>query len=73
MHEMQDFNTDERTQLFYHGSKAAVELEMDAHRDATQDTHREVYRKKLGRNSQCPCDSGKKYKKCCLPKSRYVG
>ncbi len=21
--------------------------------------------KKIGRNSQCPCGSGKKYKKCC--------
>ena len=23
---------------------------------------------KLGRNSTCNCKSGKKYKKCCLPK-----
>ena len=23
-------------------------------------------RQKLGRNSPCPCGSGKKYKKCCL-------
>ena len=23
---------------------------------------------KLGRNNPCPCGSGKKYKKCCLPK-----
>ena len=23
---------------------------------------------KIGRNSPCPCGSGKKYKKCCLPK-----
>jgi hypothetical protein len=22
---------------------------------------------KAGRNDPCPCDSGKKYKKCCLP------
>ena len=22
--------------------------------------------KKIGRNAKCPCDSGKKYKKCCL-------
>ena len=20
----------------------------------------------IGRNSKCPCDSGKKYKKCCI-------
>ncbi len=25
-------------------------------------------RKKVGRNDQCPCGSGKKYKKCCLEK-----
>lgn len=23
-------------------------------------------KKKIGRNEKCPCDSGKKYKKCCL-------
>ncbi len=25
-------------------------------------------KKKIGRNDPCPCGSGKKYKKCCLPK-----
>ena len=25
-----------------------------------------VERKSVGRNDQCPCGSGKKYKKCCL-------
>lgn len=24
---------------------------------------------KIGRNEQCPCNSGKKYKKCCLAKN----
>nr|MEE4269249.1 SEC-C metal-binding domain-containing protein [Candidatus Krumholzibacteria bacterium] len=24
--------------------------------------------RKFGRNSPCPCGSGKKYKKCCLQK-----
>jgi len=23
---------------------------------------------KIGRNAPCPCGSGKKYKRCCLPK-----
>lgn len=27
-------------------------------------------KKKIGRNERCPCGSGKKYKKCCLRKSR---
>ena len=25
--------------------------------------------KKISRNAPCPCDSGKKYKKCCLTKT----
>ena len=25
---------------------------------------------KIGRNAPCPCGSGKKYKKCCLNKSK---
>lgn len=25
---------------------------------------------KIGRNDPCPCGSGKKYKKCCLSKSK---
>ena len=25
-----------------------------------------VRRKKLGRNDPCPCNSGKKFKKCCM-------
>lgn len=24
---------------------------------------------KIGRNDPCPCDSGKKYKKCCMNKT----
>jgi len=28
---------------------------------------------KVGRNDPCPCGSGKKYKKCCLPKDRGQG
>ncbi|HDY89503.1 MAG TPA: hypothetical protein ENH82_15495, partial [bacterium] len=23
--------------------------------------------KKVGRNDKCPCDSGRKFKQCCLP------
>lgn len=28
---------------------------------------------KIGRNELCPCDSGKKYKKCCLINPEYEG
>lgn len=27
---------------------------------------RKVTNTKIGRNDKCPCNSGKKYKKCCL-------
>ena len=30
-------------------------------------------KKKIGRNAPCPCGSGKKYKKCCWPKTFGVG
>jgi len=26
-------------------------------------------KEKIGRNEKCPCNSGKKYKKCCLNKT----
>jgi len=26
--------------------------------------------KKIGRNDPCPCNSGKKYKKCCMGKEK---
>ena len=29
--------------------------------------------KKVGRNDPCPCGSGKKYKKCCMPKHQASG
>jgi preprotein translocase subunit SecA len=28
---------------------------------------------KIGRNDPCPCGSGKKYKKCCLPREESKG
>jgi uncharacterized protein len=31
-------------------------------------TSQPIYDNKIGRNDQCPCGSGKKYKKCCLQK-----
>ena len=29
--------------------------------------------KKIGRNDECPCGSGKKYKNCCLKSGKYEG
>ena len=33
-------------------------------------TERSRERPRFGRNSPCPCGSGKKYKKCCLRRSK---
>jgi len=35
-------------------------------------TEKQLKRGKVGRNDPCPCDSGKKFKKCCIVKiARY--
>jgi hypothetical protein len=36
-------------------------------RQATRGTPRVEYDSKISRNDPCPCGSGKKFKKCCLP------
>lgn len=33
-------------------------------------TQKLKYHKKVGRNEQCPCGSGKKYKNCCYEKDK---
>ena len=35
--------------------------------DFDDELHMPEIRIKIGRNDPCPCGSGKKYKKCCLP------
>jgi uncharacterized protein YecA (UPF0149 family) len=30
-------------------------------------TKKPVKKKKIGRNTKCPCESGLKWKKCCMP------
>ena len=42
-----------------------VQHEVD-HMDGILNTEREYKSDSFGRNSPCPCGSGKKYKKCCL-------
>jgi uncharacterized protein YecA (UPF0149 family) len=32
-----------------------------------------VKRTRIGRNATCPCGSGRKFKKCCIERSRLVG
>jgi preprotein translocase subunit SecA len=38
----------------------------------TDFSHGTVHHTKIGRNSLCPCGSGKKFKKCCIGKDIYV-
>jgi preprotein translocase subunit SecA len=56
----------ERKQSFYlsRGERAAAGGETEDGKGVT--VRREG--KKVGRNDPCPCGSGKKYKKCCLPR-----
>jgi hypothetical protein len=41
--------------------------EWGARQRATKAASAPAKRRKVGRNEPCPCGSGKKYKKCCLP------
>ena len=43
-----------------HGIKSVVEIENDVVFIPTQ-----IKPIKVGRNDSCPCNSGRKYKKCC--------
>jgi hypothetical protein len=45
---------------------AAAGLRKPIAANMMSDLIRESGRKKIGRNDQCPCGSGKKFKKCCL-------
>lgn len=47
---------------------------MDAEAEQVQQLGgREVFRTKIGRNATCPCGSGRKFKKCCIDRSKLVG
>ena len=41
-------------------------------RDIANPKVKEIRQKKIGRNEECPCGSGKKFKKCCIEKARTV-
>jgi len=48
-------------------------LGMEEEEAANQPSTGILKKEKVGRNAPCPCGSGKKYKKCCLPKERAQG
>lgn len=57
-------------QEFFGGVKyEEIEKAMDI-RLKELEHERLVRRVKIGRNDPCPCDSGRKFKKCCINKVR---
>lgn len=54
-------------EIFTGPTSAAVHAQMDARRTELERLGRTfVKRTSIGRNTGCPCGSGRKYKKCCL-------
>lgn len=57
----------EHTEIFTGSSVRDVHEQMDARRQELERLgYRFERRTSIGRNSTCPCGSGRKYKKCCL-------
>ena len=56
---------------FYTGPDEDVKKAMDSRLKALKD-HTLVRRIKIGRNDKCPCNSGRKFKKCCIENVREV-
>ena len=58
-----------RQEFFSADKQELLEQKMD---ERLQELPRErlVRRVKVGRNQPCPCGSGRKFKKCCISKTR---
>ncbi|MHA2616137.1 MAG: preprotein translocase subunit SecA [bacterium JZ-2024 1] len=54
----------DETDKRYSGPEETVEAA-----DALKKVSSRMAKKSVGRNDPCPCGSGKKYKKCCMPKA----
>lgn len=57
------------TALSNHQAMDARAAEIAAKIKGAEATHRT----KIGRNTSCPCGSGRKFKKCCIGKARFTG
>jgi uncharacterized protein YecA (UPF0149 family) len=72
MHETNWYENNEmkRQQEYFRApSEGSLEASMNARLEELKEKgHTLVRRVKIGRNAQCPCGSGKKFKKCCLTK-----
>ena len=67
-----DDNSKKILQEFFKGStKKEITMKMDYRlAELERKGHILVRRIKIGRNEPCPCGSGKKFKKCCIDKSK---
>lgn len=64
--------SDEILQLFYQGKVADIDR-MHTRMDEDVPEGAEVVRRiRIGRNTPCPCGSGKKFKKCCIFKAKKI-
>lgn len=62
------------TEIFSAPSLGPVYGMMDQRqRDLTAEGHTQFTRRRIGRNSPCPCGSGYKFKKCCVGLARTPG
>ena len=62
-----DYNTEKMKKAAFYGFESVViQHEVDHLDGILMEDVKWVAETKVGRNSPCPCGSGKKYKKCCL-------
>ena len=55
------------TEIFKDVSREAVYAQMDNRfKELEKEGHQLINRTSIGRNTPCPCGSGRKYKKCCI-------
>lgn len=74
MQEVKFRDNDEVMQQFYTtaADKFSYQRMIDRMDSDVPDGAEVVRRIKIGRNSECPCGSGKKFKKCCIRKAKQV-
>jgi len=72
MQETQNIITDKKRQEFFsESSKALLDKKMDDRLGELEAVNERLVRRvKVGRNDQCPCGSGRKFKRCCISKVR---
>ncbi|NMZ77871.1 SEC-C metal-binding domain-containing protein [Pseudomonas mandelii] len=48
-------------------NELTIGMQEAAPASSLQSLLRKTHSQKIGRNEPCPCQSGKKFKKCCMP------